>query len=128
MVPPVPTAHTSFGPEPHTPRSSFVVPPSAPFGTRAHDVPRQCKIVPPSPTAHTSSTALPHTSRRSTATPPVATTCHVEPLSRASVVPAPPTIHPAAVPEVQTPCSHLVVGLSMVCQVESAPKRTIVPA
>src|SRR5882672_89594 len=129
MAPPVPTAHTSFGPEPHTPRSALVIPPSPPLGTSAHMVPRQCRIVPASPTAQTSSTALPQTSRRSIETPPVGTACHAVPFNSASVVPPPPTIQPAAGPDVHAPRSHLAVGLSLIAQPpESAPpSRVIVP-
>ena len=55
IVPVSPTAHTSFGPWPHTLYSSAVLP----LGAAAHEVPFQRRMVPPLPTAHTSQGPLP---------------------------------------------------------------------
>src|SRR4029077_12017235 len=80
----LPTAHTSPGPLPHTPRRETVVP----LVTADQAVPFQCAMAPPAPTAHTSSGPLPHTPANAVAAGGALAAHH--PPGQAAELPPPP--------------------------------------
>jgi hypothetical protein len=104
MVPPTPTAQTSFGPLPQTPTSALLVP----LGTVVQTLPSQRTIVPAAPTAQTSLGPLPQTPA-SPLMVPLDTLVQVLPFQR-KMVPAPPRAQTSLGPLPQTGLRPLPCG------------------